>query len=291
MVELYDSAYRLCQAIDMIAGHWSSFHRIERDLDPEIEAIHAWFWVPNLYQLIEQSFKLLLKSENQEIQKIHRLSELYCRLDSNHRLTLDNIYRGYRDLYDYLPDKGLESFLKRLDGSTDEQTGYTSWRYMPLEGLFSEEHETPSIHIGAMLEVSISSRDIMQREIVYKNSEAEEMRPIILRIKDDILDEINSIVQDYCSQNEVRLRIESQEVRLEDVRMERLVYCRNLLFRNLVWVYGYMTSSPCLKLSPENTAFLEAICKRMMKDHRHDFMQYIHRLESGDMEPFDVSVS
>ena len=291
MLELYDSAYRLCEAIDIVARHWNGFHRIERDIDPEIEAIHAWFWVPNLYQIIEQSFKLLLKSKSTSAGKIHRLSELYRCLDRNHRSTLDSIYRGYRELHDYLPDKDLESFLMRSDGKAGEQSGYTSWRYMPLEGLFSDEHETPTIHIGAMLEISVASRDIIEREIIYKNSEAASMSPIIVRIKEGIFDEISSIVQDYCAQNEVRSRIQNQQIRLEDVRIERLIYCRNLFLRNLVWSYGYIVSRKCLELSQENTAILEAICKRMMRDHRHDFAQYIQRLESGDMELFDDSAS
>ena len=275
----------------MVEEHWIGFHRLKRDIDPEIEALHAWFWVPNLYQLIEQSFKLILRSENQDIQQGHRLSELYCQLDSNHRLTLDNIYVGYRELHDYLLDEDLESFLKRADGRKGKQAGYTTWRYIPLEGLFSDKQETPTIHIGAMLEISITSRDIMQREIIFRNSEAAQMSPVILRIIKSILDEIDSIVQDYCSQDEVKSRIQNQEIRLEDIRSKRLIYCRNLFRRNLVWIYGYIMSNPCLELNQEDTAILEAICDRMMRENRHDFLQYVRRLESGDMELFDSLVS
>ena len=287
-----NSAFRLCAAIEMIEDSWNRSDGIRPDLDPEYEGIQAWLWVPNLYQLIEQSFKLLLQHKNQNASNIHRLSDLYASLESNYRTMLDSSYCGYRELYNYLPDETLKSFLEQADRGKRRETkrpedGYTTWRYMLLEGFPSTENEIPKIHIGAMLETSIAARDIIQRDIILEG-ECNPIMPINLRIQSSLLEEFNSIGQKYCSRKEVQAQVLDKPGLLQKIRFERVEYCRDLLSRNLVWAYSYVKSSPCLELDQENTRIMEAICQRMKRDHKHDFLQYIQRLESGGMKLFEV---
>ena len=287
MFHVRGSAFRLCSAIDMIEDSWNRSDGIQRDIDREYEGIQAWIWVPNLYQLIEQSFKLLLRHKKQKSYRHHRLGTLYRHLDSEHRTILSDTYNGYRELYDYLPDDDLNSFLERADRGKGREAGYTTWRYMLLEGFPSKENETPTIHIGAMLEVSIAARDIMRREIIF-NEKSNHIVPINLRIQESLVDEFNSIARRYCSRDEIQARVQNEPSLLASIHFERTKYCRDLLSRNLLWINGFVTSSPCLELNQENTKILEAICKRMMRDHKHDFLQYINRRESGDFELFEI---
>lgn len=290
MLDATNSAFRLCAAIDMIEDSWNRSDGIQPDLDREYEGIQAWLWVPNLYQLIEQSFKLLLQHRNRGPNRKHRLSDLYRRLDCDYRTMLSNAYDGYRELYRYLPDGDLELFLERADRGKRREAGYTTWRYMLLEGFPSQENETPTVHIGAMLEISISAREIMQREIIF-NKESNHIIPIIMRIRRSLFDEFNSISRKHCMQDEIQARVQNKSSTLEEIHSERIRYCQDLLSRNLYWAKGYITSSNCLKLNRENTDIMEAICTKMMRNHRHDFLQYIHCLESGDMSLFEAPCS
>ena len=287
MIAVLDSAHRLYEAICMIEANWNRSEGIHPDLDPEYEAIQAWFWVPNLYQLIEQSFKLLLWHRNQTRSRIHRLSSLYCSLDCKYQTMLSDAYRSYHDLHNYLPDESLESFLRRADRGKCRETGYTTWRYMLIEEFPSQEKEIPMIHIGAMLDVLIAARQIMHTEII-RNQKITRIETIDLRLRESLIDVYNSIAIKYCSWDEIQAQVQNESGVVASDTFNRIKYCRDLLSRNLYWARDYMTSSFRLELSQENTAIMAAICKKMMEEHKHDFLQYMNRLVAGELRLPDV---
>lgn len=286
---LEPAAVRLCTAIDLVEESWNRSDGIRRDLMKEFEGVQAWLWIPNLYQLIEQSLKLLLKYKNQTPEQIHRLKDLYSRLDPDYRETLDNAYMSYRDLYEYLPDERLESFLERADRGKGRKTGYTTWRYLLLEGFPSAENESPTMHIGAMLEISVAVRSIIEGQIL----EGEEIQPrsIIARIEHSLISECSLIAKNYCSRDEIQAKAQGESALLSDIQCERLKHCRDIFVRNLFWAVGYITTSPCLELDKKKTEIMKAICDKMMRNHKHDFLQYINCIESGSIEPCEINES
>ena len=290
MSAFLEPAFRLCTAIDLIEESWNRSDGIRRDLIKEYEGVQAWLWVPNLYQLIEQSLKLLLQYKNQAPGPIHRLKDLYSRLDPDYTGTLDEVYIGYRDLYEYLPDKRLEAFLERADRGKGNETGYTTWRYLLLEGFPAQETESPTMHIGAMLEISVALRSIIRREIILEDKGIKPIS-IISRIEQSLISEFSLIATNYCSRDEIQAKVQSELAILPEIHCERMKYCRDLLLRNLFWAVGYMTSSPCLELDQENTEIMRAICERMMRDHKHDFLQYINCIEAGSIDLFEINES
>ena len=264
----------------MIGDSWNKSAGIQHDLDPDYELIQAWMWVPNLYQIIEQSFKFLLTYKGKDIMRIHRLAEIFNDLDAEYQTSLTEVYMGYRELHDYLPQETLQLFLERAD----QGGGYEVWRYFLREGFPSQQSEIPSIHIGAMLEISLAVRHIICREI-EPEWEWRTFRTIVPRIQESLFDEFESIAWKDHSQLDDSSGPSISEV----AETDKVEFCHALLFRNLTWAYGFVGSAPCVELNKENTRIMELICGRMIRDHRHDFLQYIRRVASGTMKPFDIS--
>ena len=282
-----ESAFRLCEAIHMIEVNWNRSDGIQPDLDPEYEAIQAWLWIPSLYQLIEQSFKLLLRHRNHNSGRIHHLSKLYRRLDCDHQSMLSDAYGSYCDLHNYLPYEDLISFLQRADRGKNGETGYTTWRYLLIDGFPPQEDEIPKIHIGAMLEISIAASQIMEIEIIM-GKKVSGIASVNLRLQTSLNNAFLSIAREYCSRDDIQARVRKKSGILAPIVCERIEYYRDLLSRNLLWAKDYMKSSTRLELSQENTAIMAAICKKMMKEHKHDFLHYIDRLEAGDLRLPDI---
>ena len=289
MPSLSAPALRSAVAIDMINDNWNESDGIRPDLDPEYEAIQGWFWVNNLYQLIEQSFKLLIQhiSQDQSPPKIHRLCDLYRRLDEAYRTMIGGAYRGYRELHDYLQDDDIESFLERADRGRGNQAGATTWKYFLFEGFPSNENEKPTIHIGAMLEISIICGRII-KSVVGLNEICEPIRPVILRIHGSLIEAFSSIEHDRCDLSEDQTGSQNQSGCLKDHHFKRIKYCRDLLDRNMFWVTRYMKSMPRPELSKGDTAILTEICDKVKAAHKHDFVHYITQLENGGLKLFDV---
>ena len=193
---------------------------------------------------------------------------------------LVGVYSGYRELHDYLPQETLQSFLEQAD----KGGGYEIWRYFLREGFPSQESEVPSIHIGAMLEILLAVRHIICREI-EPEWEWKPFRSIVPRIQESLFDEFESIAWKSHSQHHVSSGSSTSEV----IETDKVKVCHALFFRNLTWAYSFVRSAPCLELNKENTRIMELICGRMIRDHRHDFVQYIRRVASGTMKPFDIA--
>ena len=119
--------------------NWNQSGGLQRDLDPDYRAVQAWMWVPNCYQLIEQSLKLLLRRKTQAESKGHRLLPLYSGLSNAHKGLLEQSYSGYFQLHPYLSEPTLESFLKCADRGKKyrgkEHEGYTNLEISASRGI------------------------------------------------------------------------------------------------------------------------------------------------------------
>ena len=262
--------------------NWNQSVSFHHDLDPDYRAVQAWMWVPNCYQLIEQSLKLLLRRKNQGKSNGHRLSPLYSSLDNAHKGLLEQSYSGYFQLHPYLSESTLESFLKCADRGKKykgkEHDGYTTWRYLLLEGFPLDENEAPLIDIGAMIEISFALCEIIQVEVM-DNEVCSSIEPVIQRIERALSEIFHSLEFDSIGRKCPGLPEKSWQ------------YYRDLMSRNLLWVRCYLKSSSRPELSQYHTAILEEICSELKSHHRYNFLQYINLLESGVVKLFDSPVS
>ena len=177
MSDEYKRAFhRLSTGLEQTANRWDKSPDIQPDLIAEYEALQAWVWIPNCYSLIEQSFKLIwmirknipvgevikeLKKllRNGWQQKAHDLTVLFGLLTSDDKRRIENAYRAYQDLHDYIPILTAKEFL------AETGKGYGSWRYLLLQGT----GDLPKTHIGAMLEIARACVTILENELFNRN--------------------------------------------------------------------------------------------------------------------------
>ena len=149
------AVHRLAAAHQIVNRFWQDAPDIQPDYFPEYEAVQAWPWVSSSYQLLEQSFKLLVavcrkipvSEVRRELElkpgKAHHLDRLFNALEDEDHRTVIRAYAAYSRLYS-LPIENAADFLA-LTGR-----GYTKWRYLPLEGWSwrsAEPHREPSLEI------------------------------------------------------------------------------------------------------------------------------------------------
>ena len=168
--------HRLSTGLKQTTNRWDKSPDIQPDLIAEYEALQAWVWIPNCYSFIEQSFKLMwmirkgipvgevikeLKKllGNGWQQKAHDLTVLFGMLTSDDKKRIENAYRAYQDLHDYIPILTAKEFL------AETGKGYGRWRYLLLQGTGG----VPKTHIGAMLEIARACVTILENELFNRN--------------------------------------------------------------------------------------------------------------------------
>ncbi|MCY4560704.1 MAG: hypothetical protein OXF79_30940 [Chloroflexi bacterium] len=150
----YEAAvYRLDDAHQIVNRLWQNAPDVERSCTPVYDAVQAWPWVSNGYQLIEQPLKLLLAVrqdiplddlEPPKLRKSHHLDQLFGVQEKDDQAEVSRVYKSFIDLHGYIDIPTVTQFL----GSVGR--GYVKWRYMLLEGA----QGIPTNHVGALLEIA-----------------------------------------------------------------------------------------------------------------------------------------
>ena len=147
--------HRLTAAHQIVNRLWQNSPDIQPDMVKVYEAVQAWPWISNGYQLAEQGVKLLLAVRQDiplrdirstlglQAREAHYLDTLVRRLDDQDQEALSLAYSGFVDVHRHIPVSDLRDFLDLMG------RGYTKWRYMLLDG----GNGVPPNHIGAMLEI------------------------------------------------------------------------------------------------------------------------------------------
>ena len=183
------AVHRLGSAHTIVNRLWQNAPDIQPDVVPDFVAVQAWPWVSSGYQLIEQSFKLLLAVRRairlSELEKrirwSHDLGELFEEQQDEDRDEVSRVYESFAELHDYLTTRTARDFLDVIG------KGYGGWRYLLSEG----PQGIPQNHVGALLEVA---HVVIHR---LRVSEAERPCPTV---QDRIGHELDSIIGHICNQ-------------------------------------------------------------------------------------------
>ena len=274
------SAIRLETAIGIILDHWKASEGIQPVDIPEYKGLQAWFWIPNLYQVIEQTFKLLITVDNGSFKKLHSLSDLYDKLSKKFQDLFDNSYASYHDVHDYLPDRNLKSFLRRADRGPNRQTGYTTWKYMPLEGFPSNQHEAPIMHIGTMIEIASVAGSILRREIILAESSSS-VSTIQGRMIRSLLDQFSQLAREQLNRAQNLSHGQESSIPLNDIYYTTIKNCRDLVAANISSMIALLTSNPHGIKNPSDLEILMRICNNMTNSYKDDFLQYLIQIDKG----------
>lgn len=165
-------ANRLCSALDLLEITWHQSNGIQPDLVREYEGIQAWCWIPNLYQCIEQMFKLMIgkSSKNGNYPGGHLLYDLFQLLSNDHQSNLRNCFESFLLIHEEIDVNDLDVFLKQIDLGKKNEPGYVSWRYFLLEGFPQDRNLIAVQSVDAMFEIARMCSEIIQREFILQQA-------------------------------------------------------------------------------------------------------------------------
>ena len=241
-------------------------------------------WVPSLYSAIEQGFKLLIQFHQGNPGRRHLLSDLYDKLDAIHKRHIEDAYEGYVELYDG-PYSKIKKFLDRIDvGPPREgqrhQDGYTTWRYLLLEGFPQEEEVQPRVSIGAMLEIARAIGHILRHFIIRE--EVVKFPTIIVRLHEALAGEMREIADGYCRRPEIEEAVDSGQEWSHHfwIGYSRV---RSLVNRNIGFFIDVLSPRSQHERAPEGAGDLKRVGEFMRGFDRENFLQYCLKVQAGTL--------
>lgn len=291
------AASRLCSVVRLLNQMWNRSGSVKPDLISDYEAVQAWIWIPNLYQCVEQMFKLMIqeKSENSEYLRTHHLGSLFQSLSDHHRDSLRTCFASFLEIYSQITVSTLDEFLTLVDRGENGRSGYVSWRYFPLEGFPQHQNQIPVQSVEAMFEIARMCSEILRTEVIHK----EDPRPLTTlscQIERKLHDAIILAMNHICiPQKDVQEKLNSQASETFDA-IEQSV--RSLVQYNLLYLLLYLRDddqshtmyeendrlAPLLAtMSDQNRLLISHIAKSLAAD-RHIFVRHFSNLLSSVSE-------
>ena len=285
--EYYRPAWRISDAIGLLEEAYNRSRGVVPDGAPDYEGVQAWMWVPSLYSAIEQGFKLLIQVGGERPAYGHRLGDLYRKLSSAYRKDFDDAYAGYIELHDGIPYPTLEPFLSRLDvGARGEdgkdQDGYTTWRYLLLEGFPKNEDRQPRVSIGAMLEIARAIAHILRQLIA--DQDQGRFQPVIPRLEMALDGEMREIADGYCLRPEIEAAIHEDGQEYLGHFQTSYSNTHSLINRNIGAIVEFL--SPLAKHGDplmERTEDLTRVCEFMRGSDRENYLHYCSKVREGKL--------
>ena len=288
------AAYRICDAVDLLEEAYNRSGGVVPDLAPDYEAVQQWLWVPSLYSAIEQGLKWLILYDGKKPENIHRLSSLYDEVSLVSKRYLDDAYRGYVELHDGMPYSTLKPFLDRLDvGARSEsgrdQDGYTTWRYLLLEGFPKSKAKQPRVSIGAMLEVGRAIRHMLIQYILaageprkFQPGQAAAFQPLVPRLHEALDGEMREIADRYCQRPEIEGAVKRDSETWRHHFQASYSATLSLINRNVIFLIEAL--SPSIEVERwEVREDLKRICEAMRDFDRENFLQYCLMVRKGKL--------
>ena len=285
--EFLRPAYRISDAIELLEKAYNRSGGVVPDPAPDYEGVQAWMWVPSLYSAIEQGFKLLIQVGGMKPAYGHRLGDLYRRLSSAHKRDFDDAFAGYIELHDGIPYRAIEPFLGRVDvGARGEdgrdQDGYTTWRYLLLEGFPKNEAKQPRVSIGAMLEIARAIGHILRQLI--NNQDQGRFQTVIPRLDMALDGEMRQIADRDCQRPEIEEAIHEDGQDFLGHFQTSYSNTHSLIIRNIGVIIEFLSLS-IRHGEPfgELTENLKRVCEFMKGSDRENYLRYCSKVREGKL--------
>lgn len=291
------AASRLCSVVRLLNQMWNRSGSVKPDLISDYEAVQAWIWIPNLYQCVEQMFKLMIqeKSENSEYLRTHHLGSLFQSLSDHHRDSLRTCFASFLEVYSQITVSTLDEFLTLVDRGENGRSGYVSWRYFPLEGFPQEQNQIPIQSVEAMFEIARMCSEILQIEVILRR-DPRPLKTLSRQIDERLHDAVSSAINHICiPQKDVQEKLKSQARETFDA-IEQSV--RSLVQYSLRYLLLYLRDddqshtmyeennrlAPLLAtMSDQDRLLISHIAKSLAAD-RHIFVRHFSNLLSSVSE-------
>ena len=206
------AASRLCSVVRLLNQMWNRSGSVKPDLISDYEAVQAWIWIPNLYQCVEQMFKLMIqeKSENSRYPSTHHLEHLFQSLSDHHRDSLRTCFASFLEIYTQIDVPTLDEFLRLVDKGGNSGSGYVSWRYFPLEGFPQQQNQIPIQSVEAMFEIARMCSEILRTEVILKR-DPRPLKTLSRQIDERLHDAVSLAIYHICiPQKDVQEKLKLQ---------------------------------------------------------------------------------
>lgn len=297
------AAIRLCCAVDCLSRLWHGSEGVRDDIVPDYVGVQAWLWLPNLYQIIEQMFKLILQTSKGCYPLGHRLGPLYEDLPKQYKTIFEEAFSSFHQLHSYIEAETITAFLDFVDrgktksskqGLKSSEPGYVAWRYFLLEGFSDEQSEIPVNSVDAMVEIAETCKNILESKIILGRAQIG-TRPIKSRLDEELCRAVRSVVTEESSRNEIQAKMQSRGA-VEVIR-ELEEWLWDLLHNNIEYVWFDLSGNPyptdemkshrlrllAHTLSGKEKSMLDMILNKL-RHKRLDFRQYFWQVMAGEIK-------
>ena len=294
MSQYFNAVRRVVETVFLIATNSDDSPKIQNDLKKDSERLHASFWVPSLYSIIDQSFNLILNFQGTPPDLVHRLHQIYGSIDRRYKSMIGNTYTSYRELRDYISIPSIELFLKQVDcgnprhHSKGNEDGYTTWRYFLLVGFPPHQHEIPQTSSDMMLEIARAAMVILRLEVIL-SEKCEAIEPINHKVDRVLFEESRKIGSSSHNQQKIGTLTRNDGESLRKARFQQISNARGLLIKNLVIVRSRL-GNPDEKLQSlvPDLDIIKRICRRLIETDRKDFLQNTCQVQNGKRKISDI---
>ncbi len=242
------AVHRIKSAHQIVNRLWQGSPNVHPDLVREFEAVQAWPWISNSYQLLEQSLKLLLAvrqgipvSElDRRLGRSHDLNRLFAEQEDDDKEGVSRAWESFVELHHYIGVRTVRDFLGSVGG------GYVKWRYMLLEGAQS----VPANHIGALLEIA---QAVISRLEFHVFSTRNRFPTVRERIKA----RLNDVIGQVCNGHLVSGEGDTEDWKRRYARLHDLLHTPQI--RLAVSAHLNNTDSPILGPQPPPNPYVQRL--------------------------------
>lgn len=291
-------ANRLSSALDLLERTWHQSNGIQSDLAKDYEGIQAWCWIPNLYQCVEQMFKLMIgkNPENGKYTRGHLLHNLFQLLSDDHQNNLRTCFRYFLQIHREIDVPTLDAFLEQIDLGKNNEPGYVSWRYFLLEGFPQDRNQIPVQSVDAMFELARMCSEIIQREFVRQEA-PRALEPLQARLGTKLYHAVTGATrrnEPYLSQEEIEYKERETGKSFSQIMVDLEQYLWNILRDNLRYILISLQDDLFLtqeqkrdylqrvghRLLEKDRDWLDRVIKTLAED-KHDFTKYFSAVVNG----------
>lgn len=246
------AAIRLCSATECLSKLWHSSEGVQDDIFQDNVGVQAWIWLPNLYQIIEQMFKVMLQISKGCYPRGHRLRPLYNALPQRHKTALEIAFRSFHQLHSHIEVETIAAFLDFVDRGRSKskkknpdssEPGYVAWRYFLLEGFSDKQSEIPVNSVDAMVEIAETCNSILRDEVILGRSGIR-IRPIRYRLRDELYCAVHSVVVELVSHDEIQGKMQSDDRSTIEFVVELEKQILELLHKNVEYAWFDLSNCP-----------------------------------------------
>ena len=290
------AARRLCSVVQLLNQTWNRSGSVKPDLVSDYEGVQAWIWIPNLYQCVEQMFKLMIqeKSENSKYPSTHHLERLFQLLSDHQRDSLRTCFESFLKIYTQIDVSTLDEFLRLVDKRGNSGSGYVSWRYFPLEGFPQHQNQIPVQSVEAMFEIARMCSEVLRTEVIHKEA-PRHLMTLSCQIERKLYDAIILAIHHICTpQKDVQEKLNSQ---FRETFTAIIQSVRSLVQNSLHYLLEYLRDGQSHTMYEENNRLAPLLATmsdqdRLLINHiarslatdRHIFVRYFSNILTGVSE-------